>query len=221
MTFEILPGYTILGLVRMKSSTRHRLLTAAQAVFLKHGFEYATVQMIASEADANIAAISYHYGSKADLYAECVRAYLEDSVSRMPVLGDNPHAPREQLTAFIRWFFTRYRSDSLLRHLSRDMVHIKPTLLPKIVETVVRPEFDNCTQLISSILPANVPSATVRAWVMNVMALCVAPIHGMQLHEHLYPEVSFDDEEIEHQAEQAIRLVLAGLDAEVTRPRQP
>ena len=49
-------------------------MKAARTVFLKHGFEQTTVQMIADAADANIAAVNYHYGSKADLYAECIAA---------------------------------------------------------------------------------------------------------------------------------------------------
>lgn len=195
----------------MKTSTRNRLLAAAQAVFSEHGFENTTVQMIADEADANIAAVNYHYGSKADLYAECIARHLEDSVSRMPTVDDRPEAPFEQLEAFVRWFFTRYHRDSLLRRLNRDLGNLKPTFLNKIVETVIRPEFENCTRIVSAILPEGTDAPTIRAHVLNVIALCVAPMHGFQLYGHLYPELSFDDQEIRNLCERTIQLIVGGL----------
>jgi AcrR family transcriptional regulator len=201
----------------MKMSTRDRLLTAAQAVFLEHGFENTTVQMIDAQADANIAAVNYHYGSKADLYAACIARHLEDSVSRMPTLDDRPGAPFEQLEAFVRWFFTRYHEDSLLRRLNRDLGNLKPTFLNKIVETVIRPEFENCSQIIAAILPQDTDESTIRAHVLNIIALCVAPMHGFQLFEHLYPELPFGDQEIRDLRERTIQLIVGGLRQEAGR----
>ncbi|MGA1235705.1 MAG: TetR/AcrR family transcriptional regulator [Limisphaerales bacterium] len=197
----------------MKSDTRERLLVAAQAVFSQHGFEATTVHMIAEEAGANIAAVNYHYGSKADLYAECVAGYLEESIRCMPTLQDAPDAPREQLVAFIRWFFKRYSSDSPLRQLSFDLASLGPKLFPKVAETVIRPEFDACTSLVKAIVPARTPPAVIRAQVMSIFALCVAPMRGSHLYALLYPGIAFDDKEVEALAEQAIRQVTAGLDA--------
>jgi AcrR family transcriptional regulator len=196
----------------VKFTTRERLLLAAQSVFSKHGFEGATVQRIAEEAGANIAAVNYHYGSKADLYAACVARYLEDAVRCMPSLAERPDAPREQLVAFIRWFFVRYRSDSPLRQLSCDMASLGPKLLPKIAESVIRPEFENCAALVEAMLPGGTDPAVVRAQVMNIFALCVAPMRGSHFYELLYPGIPFDDAEIEVLASEVIRSVLAGLE---------
>lgn len=186
---------------------------AAQTVFSQHGFEATTVHMIAEEAGANIAAVNYHYGSKADLYAECVARYLEESISRMPTLQDCPEAPQEQLVAFIRWFFTRYRSDSPLHELSRDLATLGPKLFPVVFRTVIKPEFENCTALVRAILPARTKPAVIRGQVMNILALCVAPMRGSHLYELLYPGIPFDDAEVEMLEEQVVKVVLAGLAA--------
>jgi AcrR family transcriptional regulator len=50
------------------AETRIRLLDAALDVFGKYGFEGATTRQIARDADANLAAIVYHFGSKEALH---------------------------------------------------------------------------------------------------------------------------------------------------------
>jgi len=50
------------------AETRARLTEAALDVFGRYGFEGATTRQIAKEADANLAAIVYHFGSKEELH---------------------------------------------------------------------------------------------------------------------------------------------------------
>jgi len=50
------------------AETRQRLIEAALDVFGRHGFEGASTRQIAKEADANLAAIVYHFGSKEALH---------------------------------------------------------------------------------------------------------------------------------------------------------
>lgn len=49
---------------------REKMLHAALVVFGKHGFDGATTRMLAQEANMNLGAIPYYFGSKEDLYAE-------------------------------------------------------------------------------------------------------------------------------------------------------
>lgn len=46
---------------------RERILAAAQRVFLEHGFELATVREITLQAEVNVSAINYYFGSKDEL----------------------------------------------------------------------------------------------------------------------------------------------------------
>ncbi|WP_407279000.1 TetR/AcrR family transcriptional regulator [Aromatoleum evansii] len=58
--------------------TRDRILDAAEALFVEHGFEATTMRMITSRADANIAAVNYHFGSKDALIQEVFRRRLTE-----------------------------------------------------------------------------------------------------------------------------------------------
>jgi AcrR family transcriptional regulator len=62
------------------TETRRRLLHAATEVFAARGYESATVREITDRAHANQAAINYHFGNKAALYAATIDAALEESL---------------------------------------------------------------------------------------------------------------------------------------------
>jgi len=72
--------------------TRQRLLDAAREVFSQHSFQGATVREICRLADANVAAVNYHFGSKDGLLAEALNfsqlAALQKANAR------HPNAPR-------------------------------------------------------------------------------------------------------------------------------
>lgn len=59
---------------RPRLDTRARLLAAAAAEFAARGFDGAKVDRIAARARINKAMLYYHFGSKADLYREILRA---------------------------------------------------------------------------------------------------------------------------------------------------
>lgn len=58
--------------------TRDRILDVAEALFVEHGFEATTMRMITSRADANIAAVNYHFGSKDALIQEVFKRRLTE-----------------------------------------------------------------------------------------------------------------------------------------------
>ena len=60
----------------MASDTRTCLIDAAERVFAERGFEAATVRVITSEAQANIAAAHYHFGSKEALLRAVLDRYI-------------------------------------------------------------------------------------------------------------------------------------------------
>jgi len=62
------------------AETRARLIEAALDVFGRQGFEGATTRQIARAANANLAAILYHFGSKEALH-RAVAQHIVDSVS--------------------------------------------------------------------------------------------------------------------------------------------
>lgn len=201
----------------MSHPTKTRLLKAAKEIFVKHGYEGATVQMIATAAGANIAAINYHFGSKADLYAKYVVEHLEASMGRMPRLADKPSDPASQLKKFITWFFERYHPESPLRRVNQDMVAMKREFIDSILEKVIKPEFQNSRELVTALLPADAPEKTIRCWIKCIISLCTGPIHGAHLYPTLFPGTVFDEAEIKLQAEHVAQFILDGLAADAKR----
>lgn len=60
----------------LPADTRERILDAAEALFVEHGFEATSMRMITGRAQANLAAINYHFGSKEALIQEVFRRRL-------------------------------------------------------------------------------------------------------------------------------------------------
>lgn len=65
-------------------TTRQRLLHAAAEIFDKQGFAGASVRDICTLAEANVAAINYHFGGKEQLFAEVLRLPLQQIEASIP-----------------------------------------------------------------------------------------------------------------------------------------
>jgi AcrR family transcriptional regulator len=48
----------------VEADTRTRILDAAEQLFVSHGLDATTLRMITAAAQANLAAVNYHFGSK-------------------------------------------------------------------------------------------------------------------------------------------------------------
>ncbi|MBL8476439.1 MAG: TetR family transcriptional regulator [Methyloversatilis sp.] len=88
--------------------TRNRILDAAQALFVAHGFEATSMRMITGDAGVNLAAVNYHFGSKDVLVREVLKRHLQPlNAQRMLALdaaeteaGDQPVKPHRIVDAF-------------------------------------------------------------------------------------------------------------------------
>ncbi len=56
--------------------TRARILDAAEALFVEHGFEATSMRMITGRAGVNLASVNYHFGGKEALIQEVFRRRL-------------------------------------------------------------------------------------------------------------------------------------------------
>jgi AcrR family transcriptional regulator len=64
-------------LAHVAPDTRGQILDAAEHLFAEHGFRGASVRAITDRAGVNLAAVGYHFGSKAELLAAVVRRVIE------------------------------------------------------------------------------------------------------------------------------------------------
>jgi AcrR family transcriptional regulator len=59
------------------SVTKERILDAAEALFMEHGFEATTLRQITAAASVNLAAVHYHFGSKEELFEAVLTRRLD------------------------------------------------------------------------------------------------------------------------------------------------
>lgn len=84
-------------------ATRRRILLAAGQLFAERGYADTTSKAICEQAQCNMAAVNYHFGSRENLY----RALLQEmhkhliSYDQLEALARSPQACREKLAALI------------------------------------------------------------------------------------------------------------------------
>lgn len=92
-----------------KQTTRERILDAAGELFALKGFSATTIRDICDKAEANIAAVNYHFRDKESLYNELVDL-MEREIQEtfIDVVHDHPEQPiEERLYDFIFHFLHR------------------------------------------------------------------------------------------------------------------
>jgi len=88
--------------------TRERLLDTAEALFAEHGFNATSLRAITQKAEANLAAVNYHFGSKKGLILAVIRRGLrpinEERIRLLEALMDD-HPDRPGLEAILDCFY--------------------------------------------------------------------------------------------------------------------
>jgi len=112
------------------SGTKARLLQAGRQVFAERGLKNATVREICDRAEANVAAVCYHFGSKEELYVAVLKDYIEREERRHPRdQGLTPGStPVERLRAYVRSHLLQILGDGdpvderLSRRLTQEII---------------------------------------------------------------------------------------------------
>lgn len=74
---------------RGPAATKERILDAAEALFMEHGFEATSLRSITATAGVNLAAVNYHFGSKEELFQAVLTRRLDPmNRERVALLND-------------------------------------------------------------------------------------------------------------------------------------
>jgi len=145
--------------------TKERLLDAAATLFAQRGFFGTTVREIAQQAQVNIAAGHYHFGSKQELYLEVTRRQFEQMAAQLMARRASltpteiDAASRPELIAMLR-----VRVETMLEHLVGPPPSIHGQLmqremcdpsgaLPVIVEQFIRPHKEQMQRVVARLAP--------------------------------------------------------------------
>ncbi len=146
--------------------TRQSLLDHATNVFAERGFEGASVREITRRADANPAAIAYHFGGKGPLYLEVLR--LAVSALSDAALLDEQIVERVSREEAVR-LFIRQQVTPLLKHgqISRYLkIFAWETLAPtplyrEFIASEKLPVMDLADKIVRKFLPAAASRAEI------------------------------------------------------------
>jgi len=181
--------------------TRQRVLETAVEVFAEHGFRKTTVRDICKRANANIAAINYHFRDKEGLYTAVLQYAHQCACEKYPPqLGLHGDATLEQrLLAFVRSLLLRIFDEG--RHawhgklMSREM--FEPTrALDALVENNIRPLAQQLESIVSGLLGIRTNSELVRLCTMSIVAQCVFYHHARPVVSRLYPNQKYNLDEV-------------------------
>jgi AcrR family transcriptional regulator len=149
--------------------TKSRLLDAAGQVFAEKGFEAASVREICQRADANIAAVNYHFGDKRRMYIEAV-SQAQCSCESMNPMPEWPAdiAPEARLRGFLRVMLERMLEENRPRwHLELMLRELaNPTeACAHVVEAYIRPLAEQLRAIVLDMLPPGMPEE--RRWMIG------------------------------------------------------
>ncbi len=80
------------GEARATSATKVRILDAAEALFMEHGYEATGMRMITAAAEVNLAGANYHFGSKEELFQAVLTRRLDPMNQERVMLLDRLEA---------------------------------------------------------------------------------------------------------------------------------
>jgi len=81
---------------------RTRLLAIARELFSAKGYEETSVREITTAADANLGAITYHFGSKEALYHASIESVADPLVEAVSAASRHPGSALDRLEAIVR-----------------------------------------------------------------------------------------------------------------------
>jgi AcrR family transcriptional regulator len=102
-----------------------RLVTAARELFTRKGFEETSVREITTRAEANLGAITYHFGSKEALFHAAIESVVEPLVTAVASAAERDGSALDRIDQIVRAFLAHVERNPwapalLLRELSSD-----------------------------------------------------------------------------------------------------
>jgi AcrR family transcriptional regulator len=159
--------------------THSRLLDSASRLFAERGFSKVTVREICRDAEANVAAVSYHFRDKLGLYMAVVNGALDtirrehDATMAVPRTA----APADKIHHYVRAYLPKIiRAAGKTELIHKLMRHemTEPTPAARlIVEQVIVPRLDFLREAIAELIGTDVDDVRVSRSVMSLQAQCL------------------------------------------------
>lgn len=204
--------------------TRQQLLQAAGEVFAAHGYARATSKEICQRANANIAAVNYHFGGKDGLYA----AVLEEAHRRLISVESLAAMAQSELDARskLRMFIGRIAGEITkrdegaweLRLLSRELLS-QSALMERMIVNQVLPKVKLFSGIVAEIMQLPVTHPAVGRCLVNIVGPCIfLLIVHRPLQQRILPNLDLSAAAL---TEHMVSFALAGMQAIAREAKQP
>jgi AcrR family transcriptional regulator len=190
-------------------STEDRILTTAEKLFARYGFDAVSIKQLATEADVAIGALYHHFPSKEAVYAAATKRAFATKSSLPRKLLESNEPPERRLVQIVTWFIRFVIMDKdfgLL--LKREMLDPRPST-PHLLD---KDQFQQQLQLFKDLIHQVAPKANVDEAVATMLAL-IFGFANMKGIYALFPSVRKTLVSPEEIAEYATNLLLRGLKA--------
>lgn len=196
------------------ATTKSRILNSAVDVFAEYGYPTATVALICKRAEVNIAAVSYHFGSKDELFLRAIRHAFGLAEEVYPLEDAKATTAEDQLRHFmgavIRRGFDSGPAGRIDQILSQEIVRSSsPHHL--IVQEAQKHQGEILRKTLSRVLQTR-SSRLINQAHVNVAALCIFPKTAIPLRKILFPAEPTQSQ-LEQYIEGQFDFALAGLSA--------
>jgi AcrR family transcriptional regulator len=184
------------------ADTRQRLIEAALDVFGRYGFDGASTRQIAKEADANLAAIVYHFGSKEALQI-AVAEYLVGRVASLiaPALGvagspeasASPEAARAALVRLLETYADVLLGEAEAERWARFIVReqMQPTAAFEVIYGMMGGAMTIAVRLVAAALGRDPEDEAIRLCAITLMGqvLVFRVAHSLVLRRMGWPAI--------------------------------
>jgi AcrR family transcriptional regulator len=205
---------------RMPDPVQERLLEAAEQVFAEKGFKAASVRDICKLANANIAAVNYHFGDKERLYIEAVKYAHRGCTQGEPFPEWSADTPAvDKLRDFIRVMVTRMMQPASVQSLQLMMREMaQPTAAcVEVVHEYIQPMADKLTAILAELQPGPPQQQALIAF--SIVGQCLFYRNHRAIATMVIGEEQFARYQIEQVADHIFAFTLRGLSLPENRTR--
>ncbi len=153
---------------RDSASTENRILTTAEKLFARYGFDAVSTRQLATEADVTIGALYHHFPSKEAVYAAATKRAFAAKSTPPKSLIDSKEPPERKLAQLITWFVRTFVLDSTFGLLLRRELLDPRSSTPHLIDEEL---FEQPLELCRNLLHQLAPNANADEAIATMLAL--------------------------------------------------
>jgi len=166
------------------ADTPTALLDAGRDLFAERGYEGASIRAITERAGANLGAVTYHFGSKRELYERVVAHAIQPLRHRVEEAASSEAPPLERVDAIVGILFEHLCDDPTLPRLVLQQLAAGQTPPPS-----ARAWSRHFSGLLAALVREGQAAGTIRAGDPTLLALgVIAPSFHLHLMRPVFDE---------------------------------